>query len=153
MRAIWRSLPDWSVRVTWCWSLDQKEIKITFTAWRETINRFQKNYHEARGILLLDHPLLVHPIPAIMKTPQKMSEAEPQPSSTKLLAIEYPHRCRGGIVRCRNNPCPWLPNNLLVKRSRLNKLQTLFYPCPVTPGSWLRTYSRLANQIKSKKLY
>ena len=37
--------------------LHQKEIKITFTAWRETINRSQKNYHGARGILLLDHPL------------------------------------------------------------------------------------------------
>ena len=34
------------------------EIKITFTAWRETINRFQKRYHSAREILLLDHPLL-----------------------------------------------------------------------------------------------
>ena len=41
--AILRALPDWSVRVTWCQSLDQKEIKITFTAWHETIHRFQKN--------------------------------------------------------------------------------------------------------------
>ena len=30
-----RALPDWSVRVTWCRTFDQKEIKITFTAWRK----------------------------------------------------------------------------------------------------------------------
>ena len=54
-----RELPDWSVRVTWCRNLGQKEVKIAFTVWRETINRFQKKYHEARRILLLDHPLLV----------------------------------------------------------------------------------------------
>ena len=42
LQCILRALPDWSVRVTWRRSLDQKEIKITFTAWRETINRFQK---------------------------------------------------------------------------------------------------------------
>ena len=32
---ILRALPDWLALVTWCWSLDQKEIKIIFTAWRE----------------------------------------------------------------------------------------------------------------------
>ena len=53
-----RALSDWSVRVTWCRSFDQKEIKITFTAWRETINIFQIRYHGTRRILLLDHPLL-----------------------------------------------------------------------------------------------
>ena len=39
---ILRTLPDWSVRVTRCRIVDQKELKITFTAWPETINRFQK---------------------------------------------------------------------------------------------------------------
>ena len=34
--AILRALTDCSVRVTWCRSLDPKEIKITLTAWRET---------------------------------------------------------------------------------------------------------------------
>ena len=29
---------------------------------RKTINRFQTNYHGERGILLLDHPLLLHSI-------------------------------------------------------------------------------------------
>ena len=33
------------------------EIKIIFTAWRETINSFQKGYYGARGILLLHHSL------------------------------------------------------------------------------------------------
>ena len=47
--AILRALSDWSFQVTWCRSLDQKEIKITFTAWRETINRFQKNIMEHGG--------------------------------------------------------------------------------------------------------
>ena len=39
MWAIIRALPDWPVRVAWCRSFVQKEIKST---WRETINIFHR---------------------------------------------------------------------------------------------------------------
>ena len=56
--AVLSALSGWSVPVTCCQNLDQKEMKITaLTAWRETINIFQKYYHGARGILFLDHLL------------------------------------------------------------------------------------------------
>ena len=42
-----KSIFTWSVRVTWWSSLDQNEIKITFTKWRETIiySRSSPNRH------------------------------------------------------------------------------------------------------------
>lgn len=58
--AIVGTLPDWSVIMTWCRSIDQKKISdknnFSFTAWRETIS--QNKYHGARGIVLFDLPLL-----------------------------------------------------------------------------------------------
>ena len=48
------------------------EIKITFTAWRETINRFQKIIMGHGESFFFDHPLLVVPYNYPAKTTEQV---------------------------------------------------------------------------------